>query len=235
MSTTSPSFSPLTSGPSRPSEGHHRHHIWSHHHRFLPSPVSYCLRPLLAHILGASPFIPSSLWCRTSTPTVGHRSSTGNAVAQRRRPSPVLHHPGECRPPPPCPVPSPYAILAPTVENGTPTLLARPRHRVSPDRPRARWPRWERARRATPSRPARPVLASWPWAECSPLLCTEEILFWIEFNYRNSYKLLKYIENIIRLRKIWNKFLGNPQEHICPIKLTLSYFSWYCIVQNYMK
>jgi hypothetical protein len=45
------------------------------------------------------------------------------------------------------------------------------------------------------------VLASGSWAECDPLLSAEEILFRIDFNYRNSNKLQKSKENTIKLKK----------------------------------
>jgi hypothetical protein len=88
-------LSPRTSGPSWPLEGHHHRRIRSRHRRFLPSPVSYSLWPLSARILGDSPFILSSRWCRTSMPTIGHRLPTGNAAAHRHCPSLVPRCPGD--------------------------------------------------------------------------------------------------------------------------------------------
>jgi hypothetical protein len=167
---------PSTYVPSQPPEGHHRHHVWSRHHRFLPSPVSYRLRPLSARILGASPFIPSSWWCRTSTPTVGHRSSTGNAAVHRCR----SHHPT-------------LPIVTPLRWVCHPRSYHRKRHSYAAD---------ETALAVPPRSACERGDHDGAWAECGLLLCDEEILFWIDFNSRNSYRLLKYIENTIRLRKI---------------------------------
>jgi hypothetical protein len=46
-----------------------------------------------------------------------------------------------------------------------------------------------------------------PWGEANPILWVSFWFFIFFYNFRNSYKLLKYIKNTIRLRKIQKKFL----------------------------
>jgi hypothetical protein len=55
---------------------------------------------------------------------------------------------------------------------------------------------------AGPFRPLGQNIAASPWAKASPTLCVDFWYFIFFYNFRNSYKLLKYIENTIKLRKI---------------------------------
>jgi hypothetical protein len=49
------------------------------------------------------------------------------------------------------------------------------------------------------------------------------------------YKLIKYIENKIKIRKIQNKFPYNPLEQISTMDLTKFIVVHYCIIENSYK
>jgi hypothetical protein len=61
-----------------------------------------------------------------------------------------------------------------------------------------------RAGQHGPRRPIPPLgraSSAWPWVEAGPALCCDDFPFFFFYDSRNSYKLLKYVENIIRLNK----------------------------------
>jgi hypothetical protein len=49
------------------------------------------------------------------------------------------------------------------------------------------------------------------------------------------YKILKYIENKIKLRKMPSKFLQNPYEYIFAIDLTKFHFVQCCLIEKSYK
>jgi hypothetical protein len=173
-----------------------------------PNPLfSECHPWLVFHHLSVRITSHSSYCCRT---TPGHR-----------RPPPAIRH---CQTPP-----FPYRQAAPSLPepvgepqclNGCPAgtpLLDGARAidlavRASPVNPH-----WERHRSCMGctcwlglwAGPAMQGLGLKPAQHCAATI----FLFFIFFyNFRNLCKFLKYVENIIRLGKIQNKFLWNPCE-----------------------
>jgi hypothetical protein len=61
-----------------------------------------------------------------------------------------------------------------------------------------------------------------------------QFLFWVK-NFRNSFKILKYIENEIKLRKIWNKFILNLSEYILAIGLSKLHFVHHGRLEHFYK
>jgi hypothetical protein len=117
----------------------------------------------------------------------------------------------------PCPAPSPWTHGSQAADGSMPR------------RPSCRHPPQHLRRAARGDRPVRmPTPCRWHgsasrfcgWArlagrgrgtKCWPTLFLLNFRFYISFyNYRNSYKLLKYEENAMRLKKIQNKFCWNP-------------------------